>query len=483
MLILYSLLFWLKLLYLICDSNLKDMGRTDITKSYSLEGTIEEAKKISAFLRKSGIQDRRGWKVEMGIDSGDAALIPLTKEGLPNPTSLGRNDTLSRIFRRLHEPSYYAILLLRRPLEVRELEYLTAEECFLRLKEYITVGAFVPGHKLFIDMKDPQYENFLSIIKRSIKNELGYATRKTLQPSPLSHLKEIREIEGSAYFPTYPFADLGEDGLFDYSPFCYPQYSLQDVLYHTRKSKPFKAFDERAMEILNTLIDSLPKGRELLFTFALYKIYTNFFSEEDEYMNEHQEVKLGIKKFIHMKGKDISQERLEEICKQLPPSWALGIKSTIVHKGKRYHIPMIDFTESYQIDNLTIEQDYVHIITELRNDSIRYKRYNKIQVLEPGTDLLALHESLRYADLEMDGMIVESGNSLHFYGLRLLTPAQWRKFMILCSDFHFVDRGFFDIQFRSRSTLLRLTPSLEKLTQPSLYGTSHNGLLYPEINS
>ncbi len=123
--------------------------------------------------------------------------------------------------------------------------------------------------------------------------------------------------------------------------------------------------------------------------------------------------------------------KLEEFCKGLPLTRAIGLTSRVETKEGLRHIPMIDFE-------------------------------NMEGVSWPGDRVIPALDKVG-----IEGIVVASGASYHFYGFKLLTSSQWSCFMeVLDKSIPYVDKNWPELQLKQRYSLLRLTPSKRKFTQP-----------------
>jgi len=123
------------------------------------------------------------------------------------------------------------------------------------------------------------------------------------------------------------------------------------------------------------------------------------------------------------------ENKLEELCKDLPLTRAIGLASKVKIEDEEKHIPMIDFGCDYRHLNAALNSNF--------NGKIK-----------------------------MPGMIVASGNSFHFYGFELLNQNKWVEFMELIKNIPEVDKNWPDLQLKQGFSMLRITPSRRKLTQP-----------------
>jgi hypothetical protein len=111
----------------------------------------------------------------------------------------------------------------------------------------------------------------------------------------------------------------------------------------------------------------------------------------------------------------------------------LGIKSIVeLEDGSARHIPMIDFCCPCSPKN---EQKIVRILSFLKQDK---------------------------------GFLLESGNSYHYYGIRLLTEAEWQVFMGQLRMINIVGRIWPSLQLRQNFSVLRVSISLVKPVLPKV---------------
>lgn len=95
-----------------------------------------------------------------------------------------------------------------------------------------------------------------------------------------------------------------------------------------------------------------------------------------------------------LEAHDVTPERVIELINSLSPDEELALHSTVRVRGRRLHIPMIDFS---------VNTWGAHIVTHLRN-------YLPRPVFK-------------------ELMLFDSGRSFHAYSLRLLKPSQWHDFL------------------------------------------------------
>ncbi len=140
-----------------------------------------------------------------------------------------------------------------------------------------------------------------------------------------------------------------------------------------------------------------------------------------------------VKELIEVHGQWVSSS-LEGLVEGLDLTKAIGLTSKIQTKDKVRHIPMIDF-----------------------EDALKSNKWNY------GFEA-QLSDALD--KVNMKGFLVSSGNSYHFYGNRLLKENEWRIFMEMLKEVPFVDEKWPDLQLMQGYSMLRITPSIRKFTQP-----------------
>ena len=190
-----------------------------------------------------------------------------------------------------------------------------------------------------------------------------------------------------------------------------------------------RAIDRRTTKIMDTLTSSL-SDEPLTYTFNVFN-YT-FKKAKENYgiirINEEEFVKQALKPDI-----DIVQcptewrnNKLEELSKGMPLTRAIGLVSRVETQNGTKYIPMIDFkTRS--------EWDVTHTLKQVG----------------------------------MPGMIVDSGNSFHFYGFNLLdTEEEWRHYIESLAGKPGIDEWWVKFQLAREYSVLRLTPCKKKLFQP-----------------
>lgn len=107
---------------------------------------------------------------------------------------------------------------------------------------------------------------------------------------------------------------------------------------------------------------------------------------------------------------------------------AAGIASPVQTRQGKRHIPMIDFCDRATLAGVEFD----------------------------------------LAKLGMHGMIVESGNSFHFYGFETLSEDDWRSFVEETRGFRSIDKNWPDLQLEQGYSMLRITPAYHRLFQPCI---------------
>ena len=92
--------------------------------------------------------------------------------------------------------------------------------------------------------------------------------------------------------------------------------------------------------------------------------------------------------------------------------------------------------------------------------------------------MIAVKDAASRADVEFDldrlampGMIVESGNSYHFYGFEPLSESDWRDFIGETGKLHAIDKNWTQLQTEQGYSMLRITPAYNRLFQPCVVKT------------
>ncbi len=193
---------------------------------------------------------------------------------------------------------------------------------------------------------------------------------------------------------------------------------------------PLNAVDLRALSILDSLLQNLNGGVESL-TFAEYIPRHNRIAITGDYgeiVGFNLEKFRGPVKRLVDTPPEWAAQRLEKLCKGLPLSRAIGLASIVQTKYGKRHIPMIDF------------------------------RGRKLEV-----------ENV-IKDLSIPGVLVDSGQSYHFYGYELLDEIGWRAFTEdLRKGFNLgIDNNWASFSLLQGFSMLRLVPGKGKLYQPCI---------------
>ncbi|MBD3252497.1 hypothetical protein GF386_02095 [Candidatus Pacearchaeota archaeon] len=130
---------------------------------------------------------------------------------------------------------------------------------------------------------------------------------------------------------------------------------------------------------------------------------------------------------------------LDELCKGLPLTRAIGLTSGVKTGNREKHIPMIDFEEMFSYSWPCPD--------ERVNETL--KRIN------------------------IPGIVVSSGASYHFYGFDLLESSEWIQYMDMLKQLPYVDKNWPDLQLKQGFPMLRLTPSRRKFSQPCYLRNFH----------
>lgn len=190
-----------------------------------------------------------------------------------------------------------------------------------------------------------------------------------------------------------------------------------------------KAVDQRASDILDILTSNLSEEPST-YTFNVFN-YT-FKNATNKYgmrkINEEDFLKQALKPDIAIVQSPAGwrNNKLEDMSKGMPLTRAIGLVSRVETKNGTKYIPMIDFkTKS--------EWDVKHTLKQVG----------------------------------IPGMVVDSGNSFHFYGFDLLdTEAQWKHYIESLAGKPGVDEWWIKFQLARGYSVLRLTPCKKKLLQP-----------------
>ena len=110
---------------------------------------------------------------------------------------------------------------------------------------------------------------------------------------------------------------------------------------------------------------------------------------------------------------------------------AAGIASPVQTRQGKRHIPMIDFRDRARLEDVEFD----------------------------------------LARLNIPGMVVESGNSFHFYGFETLSQDDWRNFIEESRSLRSVDKNWPDLQLEQGYSMLRITPAYHRLFQPCIVQT------------
>ena len=191
--------------------------------------------------------------------------------------------------------------------------------------------------------------------------------------------------------------------------------------------------DPRTRRIVNALDENI--GADA-YTFARYRPRTkqkednwgygpSIFSSEEE--ARHKKVDHA----WEIPAKRLRFAEHDSACTMSLPS-AAGIASPVQTSRGRRHIPMIDFRDE-------------RICVEWVRETI-----DKIG---------------------MRGMIVDSGNSFHFYGFETLPETEWKDFIEASRNLPMVDEHWPDLQLEQGYSMLRITPSAGRLFQPCVVET------------
>lgn len=319
----------------------------------------------------------------------------------------------------------------------------------------IPIGYFLPEEKIVLFNSDLRMNSeILHNYWRPVRN-IGYR--------PFMFSKELDLLEGSSALV---------DGLFDLEDLdCFLLAKMRDP-----EASFLSPVDPRTYEILDRLIDGLKLEPDTELQFGFYNPREGFpfdsdYAESDSSANigelessiERSTLEdfsgLDIVEYIGLKGEEVTRDvrwicagegrefrrpfkltveqirnkELDCYVRGVDPTKCLYLDSRISIGDRELNIPMMDFDKD-------VTPDYV----------------NRLTLGRPIT---------------MEGMLVHSGNSSHFYGFDLLNRDQMEDFMIqahrninFAADDryiqHCLNRGF---------TVLRLTACYDKLHQPTLY--------------
>lgn len=193
-----------------------------------------------------------------------------------------------------------------------------------------------------------------------------------------------------------------------------------------------RAIDSRANEILNMLTYNLlnfnQNSKVETYSFGIFSIRGR--TPKDIYALEKENCELRVnpvKKIVRTQIQE-TPKILEDLCKGMPLTRAIGLTSLTQTVKGQMHIPMIDFS-SERIANV----------------------------------------EATLQTIGMPGLLIDSGKSYHFYGFVLLNNDQWEYFMEFIDKLRAVDGKWPSLQLEQGYSLLRLTPSRKKLYQPCFY--------------
>lgn len=205
------------------------------------------------------------------------------------------------------------------------------------------------------------------------------------------------------------------------------------------KDIPVSALDRRAIEIVEGLTQGISTEgltycfgifnpgakREIRDTVGYEEIIASWFAVQP------------VKRLVEDVPSSWATRKLEELSTGLPLTRAIGLTSRVETSKGVYHIPQIDFAPGVMAPPLSVVEQ-----------------------------------------LGMPGMVVNSGNSTHFYGFKVLDNLQWREFMETLKEIPEVDPYWPKLQLLQGYSMLRITPSKTKLTQPcvqSIYKSRQRG--------
>ncbi len=184
------------------------------------------------------------------------------------------------------------------------------------------------------------------------------------------------------------------------------------------------AADKRAKQIIDLVHKNI---KSEFYTFA--EFIPKHWVGKGPY-NDDELIVSPIKMLLKVPG-PWGTSKLEELCRGLPLTRAIGLTSRVQTKDGLRHIPMIDFESMEGVS---------------RPDERIDPALNKVGI---------------------KGMVITSGKSYHFYGFKLLTTSQWSNFMkVLNKSIPYVDENWPELQLKQGYSMLRLTPSKRKFTQP-----------------
>ena len=222
-----------------------------------------------------------------------------------------------------------------------------------------------------------------------------------------------KRLRGLGYVPVQrTISSLKSDGG---DEFIYHMHeSILDAI-RSKKHPGKKAVDSRLTEIICNVSSNISPT---LFTFGTFVPCV-----ENDYDREEFHDRSPVLQFYRLRPREVEQ-KMEEICSDLPISRAVGLTSKVLKVGNEMHIPMIDFE---------CDLDIVRSIVQKQN---------------------------------LQGAIVASGNSYHFYGFKLLSHEQNINFLNSLKPIGGVDAGWVYYQLKRGYSNLRITPAFGKFSQP-----------------
>ncbi len=191
----------------------------------------------------------------------------------------------------------------------------------------------------------------------------------------------------------------------------------------------FGSADSRAQEIVNTVNENV--GAQA-YTYGIFipKRWVNSF-----YGDGGNQLRVSpVKKLVKVPA-EWKNAKLEQLSWGLPLTRAIGLTSLIQTKKGMRHIPMIDFRDFSQNG---------------------YDGRNEVE------------EAL--SQIGMPGVIISSGASYHFYGFRALNHGEWIEYINSLKEIPGIDKNWPELQLKQGFSMLRLTPSKRKFSQPSYLG-------------
>ena len=179
-----------------------------------------------------------------------------------------------------------------------------------------------------------------------------------------------------------------------------------------------KSVDSRLVKIVNELSDKI---NVKAFTFGTFKPGV---AQGDSYSLENEfHDRSPVLQFYRINPRETEYE-IGKIQRGLSPLIAIGLTSEVLTRHGERHIPMIDFDCNFE-EAVSIAQKQ-----------------------------------------KMDGAIVASGKSYHFYGFDLLKQQENIDFLNSLKEQHGVDHGWVGYQLKRGYSNLRITPALGKFYQP-----------------